>query len=173
VRQQAHADREWPHAQLVAVGESVHIVGVPPLGEHAVVECQDGVQRTGQRMQRQRRRGLVPQGAGSQQRVQVGAVVGVLVADEHGVDLGGIEALEQSRQGRVPGVDQQHEAVVLEQVATARLPRRRPRPASAERRKSHCATIRPLGFPKVALEPWRRRQRQAAHRGSATPPMLT
>jgi SAM-dependent methyltransferase len=70
-------------------------------------------------------------------------MIGVPVADEHRVDPVRGRSFEQPRHGRVPGVDEQPEAVVLDQVATARLTRVGPGAAAAENREPHQATVSP------------------------------
>ena len=90
----------------------------------SAVERQDGVQRSGQRPHRERPQRDGCQDPGAEQRIEVGAVVGVPVADEHGVErrraLGG-----QGGGHAVSGVDQQAESVVVDEVAAARLARAR------------------------------------------------
>ena len=63
-------------------------------------------------------------------------MVGMAMADEHGIDLGRQEP-EQPGQHRVAGIDEQPEPVVLEQVAAAGFARRRPRAAATDDAQLH------------------------------------
>jgi hypothetical protein len=54
------------------------------------------------------------------------------VADEHGVEVAGSHPFQQPRHRRVARIDQQPEAVVLGQVAAARLAGLRPGAARAK-----------------------------------------
>ena len=90
-----------------------------------------------QRVHRQRRRRVSAQHPGPQQRTQVGAVIRVPVADEDSVDLLSSCPLQEPRHRRIAQVDQQPEAIVLHQEATARLARLRPRAAPAKNREPH------------------------------------
>jgi hypothetical protein len=93
----------------------------PVQGQHRVQAAREGVHGKGFAW-------VVAQGPGAQQWIEVGAMVGVAVTDEHGVDLIGREA----RDDRVSGVDQEAESVVLQKIAAARLSGRRPRTAGTE-----------------------------------------
>jgi hypothetical protein len=64
-------------------------------------------------------------------------VIGVPVADEHGVELADGHVLEQPWHGRVTRIDEQPEAVVLDQEAAARLARLGPGTARAENSEPH------------------------------------
>jgi hypothetical protein len=137
VREQPAADPERTHRQPLTRHELAQHDGVV---QHAgPVEGEDRAERVRGREDRQRRRRLVPQRPRAQQRVQVGAVIGMPVADQNGVYLGRVEDLEQPGERRVAGVDQQPEPVVLDQVAAARqgppraTPRTRRAPSAASR----------------------------------------
>jgi hypothetical protein len=73
--------------------------------------------------------------------VQAGAVVGVAVTDEDRIDVGGVDPLQQARHDGVAGIDQEPEAVMLHQVAAARLPGRRPGTAPADHGEPHARTL--------------------------------
>jgi len=85
-----------------------------------------------------------------QRRIQVGAVVGMPVTDEHRVEFVGADVLQQARHGRVPGVHQQPEPVVLHEEPAARLARLRPRAAPARDCEPHPVTLQ------GASSPWRK-----------------
>jgi hypothetical protein len=135
VRQQARPGPERADLEVAAGGKRVQ--GVAVVQHPRPVEREHRVERAGQRVHRQRRRRVGAQRSRTQQRVEVGAVVGMSVADEHGVDvLGGRSAL-QPLHGSVAGVEQQPEPVVLHEVAAARLVGRRPGAAATEHRDAH------------------------------------
>ena len=54
---------------------------------------------------------MVAQGTRPEERIEVSAVVGMAVADEHGIDLLGRHEPEQPWQHRVARIDQQPEPV--------------------------------------------------------------
>ena len=120
VRQERCLDLEWADREAVPGRERVERDGAnEPL---RAVERQDGVQRAGLRPHREGPERDGRQDLGAKQWIEVGAVVGVPMADEHGVErrraLGG-----QGGGNAVARIDQQAESVVLDEVATARLAR--------------------------------------------------
>lgn len=54
---------------------------------------------------------------GTQQRIEVRAVIGVAVADEHRIDISGREDLQQPRHDRIARIYQQPRARLFDQVA--------------------------------------------------------
>ena len=74
-----------------------------------------------------------------EQRVQVSAVVRVPVADEDRVELVRGDDVQQPRHGGVAAVKQQPEPVVFHEVAAARPPAGRPRPAPPRRDSTRAA----------------------------------
>jgi hypothetical protein len=76
-------------------GELGKDVGV---GQHVrSIQSKDTVDRSRQRVHRQSRWRIVPQHSGAQQRVQVGAVVRMPVADQHCVHFFGRRVPQQPR----------------------------------------------------------------------------
>jgi hypothetical protein len=75
--------------------------------------------------------------AGPKQRIQVGAVVRMPVADQDRVDIASIDSLKQPGQRGVPGVNEEVIAAVLHEVATARLTGHRPCPAAPQYGELH------------------------------------
>jgi hypothetical protein len=117
VREETGQGVERADVQAAAHGELVQRVGTR---QHArAVERQHGIERAGQRIDRQRRCRIITQRTCAQQRVQVSAVIGMPVADEHGVELAGRHPFQQPRHDRVARIDQQPEPVVLDQEQSA------------------------------------------------------
>ncbi len=115
--------------------------------EHAgTIECEHRVQGARQGVHGQRSHLIAGQRAGAEQRIQVGAVIGMSVTDQHRVDLGRRREPEQPRQRRVAEVDDQAEAVVLDEVTAARLSSLWPGSAAAENREPHQADCSPTGL---------------------------
>ncbi len=141
MRQGGRLDFERPDPERVAGLEFAQVVRV--VQHPGPVEREDRIERAGQREQWKRGRRIVAQCAGPEQRVEVGAMVGVAVADEHGIDLLGQEEPEQPGQHRVARIDQQPESVVLEQIAAAGFVRRGPRAAAADDAQFHGQSARP------------------------------
>ena len=69
-------------------------------------------------------------------------MVRVAVTDEHGIDRLGRHDLEEPRDDRVPGIDEQAEPVVLDEVATAGTTGRRTPAGAAEDGESHHRSLR-------------------------------
>ena len=135
MRQQPGPHAERADVQAAAGGQFVQHI---PIGEHpGTVQRQHRVQRAGRRVHRQRRERFTAEHAGPQQRVQVGAVIGVPVGDEYRIDVGGGEVSQQPRHDRIAKVKQQPESVVFHQVAAARLARLRIGTTAAEHGEPH------------------------------------
>jgi hypothetical protein len=69
--------------------------------------------------------------------MQVCAVIGVAMADQHGIHGFSRRSFQQSWQGRVPRIDQQQEAIVFDEVTATRLTRPWPGATSAEHDDPH------------------------------------
>ena len=141
MRQGGRLDRQRPDPECVAGLELAQVVRV--VQHPGPVEREDRIERAGQCEQRKRRCRIVAQCPSPEQRVEVGAVVGMAVADEHGIDLGGRQEPEQPGQHCVAGIDQQPEPVVLEQVAAAGFARRGPRAAATDDAQLHGQSVMP------------------------------
>ena len=151
VRQQARRDVERADPERVTRTE---LPEIQSRVEHAwPVEREHGAQGARQGVRRQRRRRVVAQHAGAQQRVQVGDMVGMPVADDHRVDRLGGHELQQSRQGGVARIDQQPEP-----AASTRYPLQAPPRAATLRHHPGWSASRPDDS---ARAPVRRRGQRA------------
>ena len=74
--------------------------------------------------------------AGSEYRIQIGAMVRVGMADEHGIE-GGPLTHRQRRGDPIAGVDEEGVAISLDEVATARLASTRVPATSPDHREPH------------------------------------
>ncbi len=135
VRQQSRFDRERADRKRLAGLEFVNLAGA--LQGLDLIERQHRAQGIRQGVGRQSRRLIVLHQASAEQRVQIGDVVRVAVADEHGVDRLGRHDPEEPRDDRVARVDEQAEPVVLDEVATAGTSGRRKPAGAAEDGESH------------------------------------
>ena len=135
MRQQPGPHAERADVQAAAGGQFVqHIL----TGEHpGTVQRQHRVQRTGRCVHRQRGERFTAEHTGPQQRVQVGAVIGVPVGDEYRIEAIGGDVFKQSRHDRIAKVEQQPESVMFHQVAAARLARFRIGTTAAEHGEPH------------------------------------
>jgi hypothetical protein len=112
VRERPRFDLEWTDRERLAGLEHAQVARSV---EHAgPVEREHGAQGTGQRMDRQGRSRIVAKRASAQERIHVGDMVGMPVADQHGVECLGRQELEQSRQDGVARIDEQPEAAVFD-----------------------------------------------------------
>lgn len=108
---------ERADVQAAADGEFVQDVAA---GQHPrPVQREHRVQRTGRRVHRKGRQRVTAEDPGPQ-RIQVGAVIGMPVADEHRVEEASAEQFQQPRHDRIAKVEQQPEPVVFHQVTAAR-----------------------------------------------------
>jgi hypothetical protein len=71
---------------------------------------------------------VAPQCTGTQQRIQVGAMIRMPVADQHRVNISSVRLPQQPRQDGVSGVDEEPETIVRDQVPAAGLSCRWPTP---------------------------------------------
>jgi hypothetical protein len=78
-------------------------------------------------MDGKRARRMIIERSGPEQRIEIGAVVWMAVADDHRIDLIGRDVLQQARQGRVAEVDDEPESVLFDQETAARPARLGPR----------------------------------------------
>ena len=130
MRQQRGLDRERPDGHRIARLEQFELIRIT---EHRrPIESEHGIQSAGQGVDRQRRGWSVHERPGAKERVEIGAVIGVTVADQDRVDLVGGNRAQQLRQDGVAGIDQQPEAVVFEEIAAARLAGCRPAATAAD-----------------------------------------
>ena len=85
--------------------------------------------------------------AGSEYRIQIGAMVRVGMADEHGIE-GGPLTHRQRRGDPIAGVDEEGVAISLDEVATARLASTRVPATSPDHREPHRRRIvaAPIAF---------------------------
>jgi hypothetical protein len=139
VRQQPGSNGERAHRQRLV---RLELVQGKRVVEHAgPVKREDGVQGRARREDGQRRRRIRDQGPGPKQGVEIGAVVGMSMADQDGVDLAGWRRLQQPWQRRVARVEQQTESLLLDQESAACRTGRGPGSATAENGDPHSPTI--------------------------------
>jgi hypothetical protein len=132
MRQQACLDREGANTESVVGFELVKHVR---LVQHArPVQCEDGVGGAVRRVDGERGWRRVAHPARAEQRVEVGAVIGVPVTEQHGVNGLNGASLKQARHRGISGVDEKAEPCVLDQIAAAPLRCRGPRTATPENR---------------------------------------
>ena len=100
------------------------------------VQRQDRIERAWWRVHRQRAQGNIGPCSGAEDGVQIGAVVGVGMADQHRIEGGRI--IGRERHGDpVAGVDQKGEAIGLDKVSTARLAATRIPATAPDHRQFH------------------------------------
>lgn len=120
---------------MVAGGELVQLVRI---GQHArPIKGKHRVQRTRQRVDRQRRGRFLTQRARTQQRVQIGAMVWMAVADKDHIDLLGCGVAQQPRQRCIARVHKQPETVVLHKETAAGTASLRPCTAGPQHPQPH------------------------------------
>ncbi len=132
-------EQRGPHLE----GSDGHLVARLQLMDHMraghdlrSIERQDGIERASRREHRQRRQGDLGPCPGAQERVQVGAMVRMAMAHEHGIEAGRIIGRERHRHA-VAGIDQDGEAIGFQEVSAARLPTPRIPAAAPDHGQSH------------------------------------
>ena len=135
MREQPRLDRERADRERVAGLEHTDLTGA--LQGRDLIERQHRAQGFRKGVGRQSRRVVNLHQASAEQRVQVGDMVRMAVADKDGVDRLGRQDLEEARDDRVARVDQQAEPVVLDEVATTGTGCRGVRAGPAKDRESH------------------------------------
>ena len=139
VREQSRLDRERADRERVAGLEFADLTGV--LQGRDLIERQHRAQGIRKGVGRQRGASSSLHQASAEQRVQIGDVVRMAVADEDGVDRLGRQDLEEPRDDRVSRIDKQAEPVVLDEVATAGTASRREPAGAAQDGESHRSRV--------------------------------
>jgi hypothetical protein len=117
VRKKRRQNLERPDGQLITGFEMVD--GIRADQDLGSIEREDGIKCARQGVDRERWQGSVRPRMGSENRIEIGAVVRVCMADEHCIELGRVV----DREGRghpVAGVDKEAEAIRLDDERSCR-----------------------------------------------------
>jgi hypothetical protein len=139
VRQQSGLDRKRAKGERIARIEFVQGIGV--IERRRSVQGEYRIERSPRGSDRQWSGRIVAKRPSAEQRIEVCAVVGMPVADEHGVNPLGGHQLEQPRHGCIAGIDQQNEGAEFNQVSAASTSSLWPGPASTQDGQLHLERI--------------------------------